>query len=46
MRRWVIVTGKGDAYVTFARSAAQASNYFQRKFPGLTVAQVFEAAEC
>jgi len=45
MRRWVVVTGKGDAYVTSAHSAAQASNAFNKRWPGKEVAQVYEVEE-
>ncbi len=45
MRRWVIVTGKGEGFVTSACSAAQASNRFSKRYPGAEVAQVYEVTE-
>lgn len=40
---WVIVTGKGSAYIVNAPSAAMAVTRFQKKFPGHEVCQCFEA---
>jgi hypothetical protein len=45
MRRWVIMTGKGDAYITSAISASAAVAHFNVCWPGLEVASVFEVTE-
>lgn len=44
-RRWVITTGKGDVYVTFAVSAGAAMFKFNQRFQGLEVASIIEATE-
>jgi len=40
---WVIVTGKGLAYIVNAPSASMAITRFQKLRPGSDVAQCFEA---
>ncbi len=40
---WVIVTGKGDAYIINGPSAAIAITQFHKHRPGAEVAQCFEA---
>lgn len=44
-RRWVIITGRGDSYVTFAQSAHMAMEKFQKRWAGLEIASCFEATE-
>jgi hypothetical protein len=39
---WVIVTGKGEAYIINAPSAAMATTRFQKSRPGAQVAQCYE----
>lgn len=40
---WVIVTGKGDAFIIGAPSAAMAITRFHKHRPGVQVGQCFEA---
>lgn len=40
---WVIVTGKGSAYIVDAPNANMATTRFQKRYPGDSVGQCFEA---
>jgi len=45
MRRWVIMSGKGEAFVTSARSAYHAVTLFNARYKSTEVASVYEATE-
>lgn len=45
MKCFVITTGKGDTWVTYARSSNSALAQFQVKFPGSVVASIVEAEQ-
>lgn len=40
---WVVLTGKGDAFIVGTASASMAITRFQKHFPGTEVAQCFQA---
>lgn len=44
-RCFVITTGRGEVYVTLAKSRSEALTDFGRKFMGLQVASIVEAVE-
>ena len=45
MRCFVVTTGKGEVWVTYARTSSVAITAFLAKFPGSEVASIVEAEQ-
>lgn len=43
MKYFVVTTGKGDVWVTYAGTNGRASSKFTKLFPGASIASIIEA---